>query len=79
MTFNLSEEDDDMIFWSREPTLTQILSDPITKAVMQADSVDAGELDSLLRDVASRLDARSEQPQANARRHRLIDFVCNES
>jgi hypothetical protein len=44
-----------MICWSHEPTLTQILSDPITEAVMRADSVDAGELETLLRDVASKL------------------------
>ena len=31
-----------------EPTLQEILSDPITQAVMQADAVDAGQLESCL-------------------------------
>lgn len=66
-----------MIYWSREPTLTQILSDPITKAVMQADSVDASELESLLRDVASRLDGRSAHPRPNARLERSIESFCD--
>ena len=53
-----------MICWSRAPTLTQILSDPITKAIMQADSVDSRELEALLRDLASKLDTarRSAEP-----------------
>jgi hypothetical protein len=39
----------------REPTLVEILSDPITKAVMRADAVDAAKLDAMLRDVAHTL------------------------
>ena len=36
----------------REPTLQDILSDAITQAVMQADAVDVGLLEAMLRDVA---------------------------
>jgi hypothetical protein len=36
----------------REPSLEDILSDPIIKAVIDADGVDAGELDAMLRCVA---------------------------
>jgi hypothetical protein len=47
--------------WSeyREPALDEILSDPITQAVMRADGVHAGKLDIMLRSVARRMqDAR---------------------
>ena len=37
----------------REPSLEDILSDPITQAVISADGVDTGELDALLRRVAA--------------------------
>jgi hypothetical protein len=40
-----------------EPTLEEILSDPIVEAVMQADDVDPNELDAMLGDIASRLKA----------------------
>jgi hypothetical protein len=36
----------------REPTLEEILADPITQAVMAADAVDAGQLASMLHDIA---------------------------
>ena len=36
----------------REPSLEDILSDPITQAVISADGVDTGELDAMLRQVA---------------------------
>ena len=36
----------------REPSLEDILSDPITQAVISADGVDADELDAMLRRVA---------------------------
>jgi hypothetical protein len=36
----------------REPSLEDILSDPITQAVISADGVDAGELGAMLRQVA---------------------------
>jgi hypothetical protein len=35
----------------REPSLEDILSDPITQAVISADGVDANELDAMLRRV----------------------------
>jgi hypothetical protein len=42
-----------MTCW-REPSLEDILSDPITLAVISADGVDAGELDAMLRCVAQK-------------------------
>jgi hypothetical protein len=38
--------------YCREPSLQDILSDPIVKAVIDADGVDTGELDAMLRCVA---------------------------
>jgi len=38
----------------REPSLEDILSDPITQAVISADGVDTGELDAMLRRVAQK-------------------------
>jgi hypothetical protein len=38
--------------YCREPSLEDILSDPIIKAVIDADGVDAGELDAMLRCIA---------------------------
>jgi hypothetical protein len=38
----------------REPSLQDILSDPITQAVISADGVDTGELDAMLRQVAQK-------------------------
>jgi hypothetical protein len=38
----------------REPSLEDILSDPITQAVISADGVDASELDAMLRRVAQK-------------------------
>jgi hypothetical protein len=40
------------IWWHREPTLEDILSDSITKAVMAADGVDPQELAAALKDVS---------------------------
>jgi len=40
-----------MTYW-REPSLEDILSDPIVKAVIDADDVDTNELDAMLRRVA---------------------------
>jgi hypothetical protein len=36
----------------REPTLEEILSSPITKAVMAADGVDPGEVEAMVRRIA---------------------------
>jgi len=38
----------------REPSLHDILSDPITQAVISADGVDTGELEAMLRQVAQK-------------------------
>jgi hypothetical protein len=38
----------------REPSLEDILSDPITQAVISADGVDTGELDAMLRGVVQK-------------------------
>ena len=38
----------------RDPTLTDLLNDPITQAVMRADGVEAKEVESLFHDVAGR-------------------------
>ena len=38
----------------RDPTLVELLSDPLTHAVMQADHVNPQELENLLRDLARR-------------------------
>jgi hypothetical protein len=43
--------------WCREPTLKEILSDPIVAAVMRADAVDARELDDMLSEIAGHLHA----------------------
>ena len=48
----------------REPSLEDILSDPITQAVIRADGVDTGELDAMLRQVAHK--RRSAQRSAGA-------------
>jgi len=43
-----------MLTCHRDPTLTDLLNDPITQAVMRADGVDPKELESLFHDVARR-------------------------
>jgi hypothetical protein len=40
-----------MIVSFREPTLIEILSDPITQAVMEADAVDPKQLERMLREI----------------------------
>ena len=37
-----------------EPTLKEILSDPVTKAVMRADRVEPGEIETMLRSIGER-------------------------
>jgi hypothetical protein len=49
-----SNREDAMIVSFREPTLKEILSDPVTKAVMRADGVEAGDIEAMLRDIAER-------------------------
>jgi hypothetical protein len=52
----------------REPTLNGLLSDPIVRAVMEADSVNPLELEEMLRRVAQRLRIPSGQHQAGLTR-----------
>ena len=52
----------------REPTLDGILSDPIVRAVMEADGVNPLELEGMLREVAQRLRVPSGQHQAGLTR-----------
>ena len=44
-----------MIWCHREPTLEEILSDPLTRAVMEADGVDRHELEAMLRQAGRNL------------------------
>ncbi len=43
--------------YRREPTLKDLLSDPIIEAVMEADGVDRYELETMLKEVGGKLDA----------------------
>jgi hypothetical protein len=43
--------------WS-EPSLTEALSDPVIQALMAADAVDPAALNTLLREIALRVEAR---------------------
>ena len=51
-----------MILWQREPTLNEMLSDPLIKIVMRADGVDPDalrpELCAVARDLSQRRGAR---------------------
>ena len=51
-----------MVLWACEPTLGEILSDPVTRALMRADGVDAPALEAELKAIA-----RSRKP-SRARR-----------
>jgi hypothetical protein len=54
----------------RDPTLAELLNDPITRAVMRADGVNPRELETRLRDLAAR---RADSPEhlESTRRWRL--------
>ena len=52
----------------REPTLNGILSDPVVRAVMEADGVNRHELEVMMRRVAQRLRIPSGQHQAGLTR-----------
>jgi hypothetical protein len=54
--------------WCREPTLHEILSDPIVAAMMQADAVDDHALDEMLNEIGERLRADVRGEAARARR-----------
>jgi hypothetical protein len=59
-----------MSWFYREPTLTEMLSDTIVKALMKADGVDPGDLEAMMRQMAAartgdwwkRLDAGRKSP-----------------
>jgi len=53
----------------RELTLNGLLSDPLVRAVMEADSVNPLELEDMLRRVAQRLRIPNDQHQAGLTRH----------
>jgi len=59
-----------MTSYFRDPTLAELLSDPLTRAVMRADGVNPRELEDFLRDVAARR-ADSSVQAAPAWRSRL--------
>jgi hypothetical protein len=44
-----------MMWYHREPTLEEILSDSVTRAVMEADGVDRQELEAMLRQAGRNL------------------------
>ena len=60
--------------WCREPTLQEILSDPIVAAVMHADAVDARELDDMLSEIAGRLHAGEGARQATQCVHAPVQW-----
>jgi hypothetical protein len=53
-----------MTSYFRDPTLAELLSDPITRAVMQADGVNPHELEASFRDLTAR---RAESSASAAR------------
>ena len=53
-----------MILWQREPTLSEMLSDPLIETVMRADGVDPAKLGPELRAVARSLMRPPSVPQA---------------
>ena len=50
------------VWYQREPTIAEILSDSIVKAMMRADGVDAEVLERDLRSVAQTIEANSRMP-----------------
>ena len=58
-----------MILWQREPTLNEMLSDPLIKLMMRADGVDPEKLRPQLRAVARALELPSSLP-------RTMEFCC---
>ena len=51
----------------REPTLVDILSDPITEAVMRADAVDVEQLAIMLQNIAQTRQLRQQPRSSNQR------------
>jgi hypothetical protein len=58
-----------MILWQREPTLNEMLSDPLIRLVMRADGVDPEKLRPQLRAVARSLERPSSRP-------RTLELCC---
>jgi len=59
-----------MTLWQREPTLNEMLSDPLVKIVMRADRVDPDRLGQCLRAIAAQRQApRTVQP-------RVLERLC---
>lgn len=54
----------------RDPTLAELLNDPLTRAVMRADGVNPRDLEASLRDLAARR-ADSPEKTGSGRRWRL--------
>jgi hypothetical protein len=50
---------------AHEPTISELLTDPIVRALMDADGVDPGELEATLRNVAA---TRAQPPPARTAR-----------
>jgi hypothetical protein len=68
-----------MILWQREPTLNEMLADPLIKLLMRADGVDAETLRPQLNAVARKLQG-SKRDQADPERPsslpRTMDLCC---
>jgi hypothetical protein len=58
-----------MILWQREPTLNEMLSDPLINLVMRADGVDPEKLRPQLRAVARALERPTSLP-------RTVELCC---
>jgi hypothetical protein len=54
-----------MIWYQIEPTLTNLLADPLIRAVMDADGVDRHELEAVLRQASYRLGVPSDEPDVS--------------
>ncbi|MBV8776919.1 MAG: hypothetical protein JO258_06965 [Alphaproteobacteria bacterium] len=60
------KKDRPMICYPRDPNLTEALNDPLVRAVMAADGVDARKLAAELREVADRLNRFDRSLVANS-------------
>jgi len=55
---------------AKEPSIEEMLADPIVRAIMAADDIRAGELETLVRSVAKRLRATGAKDKEGPRRRR---------
>ena len=53
---------------AEEPSLEEMLADPIVRAIMAADGIRAGELETLVRSAAKRLRATGAKDEKGSRR-----------